>query len=60
MFEVGFTTCLKLSNNFPNYLWAAGLFICITMSFLVLNKAIQTTPMRTAYAIWTGTGLKEP
>ena len=56
LFEVGFTTCLKLSDNFSNYKWSIGFFICITSSFILLNMAIQTIPMGTAYAIWTGIG----
>ncbi|SDK85307.1 quaternary ammonium compound-resistance protein SugE [Pedobacter sp. ok626] len=55
-FEVGFTTCLKLSNNFTNIKWSAGFFVCITLSFLLLNRAVQTLPMGTAYAVWTGIG----
>lgn len=56
LFEVGFTTCLKLSNNFTNLPWSIGFFISITLSFLLLNKAIQTIPIGTAYAVWTGIG----
>ena len=56
LFEVGFTTCLKLSNNFSNWKWAVGFFVCITLSFLLLNKAIQTIPLGTGYAVWTGIG----
>ncbi|WP_145858005.1 DMT family transporter [Pedobacter suwonensis] len=56
LFEVGFTTCLKLSNNFSSIKWSAAFFICITLSFLLLNKASQTLPMGTAYAVWTGIG----
>ncbi|MCY7421865.1 MAG: multidrug efflux SMR transporter, partial [Chitinophagaceae bacterium] len=56
LFEVGFTTCLKLSNNFTNLPWSTGFFISITLSFLLLNKAIQTIPIGTAYAVWTGIG----
>ena len=55
-FEVGFTTCLKLSNNFTNIKWTVAFFVCISMSFLLLNKAIQTIPLGTAYAVWTGIG----
>ncbi|HUQ96113.1 MAG TPA: SMR family transporter, partial [Chitinophagaceae bacterium] len=33
-----------------------GFFISITLSFLLLNKAIQTIPIGTAYAVWTGIG----
>ncbi|SMO59410.1 DMT family transporter [Solitalea koreensis] len=56
LFEVGFTTCLKLSNNFTNLKWSIGFFVCITLSFLLLNKAAQTIPMGTGYAVWTGIG----
>jgi quaternary ammonium compound-resistance protein SugE len=56
LFEVGFTTCLKLSNNFTNVKWSVGFFICITLSFLLLNKAVQTIPLGTGYAVWTGIG----
>ena len=56
LFEVGFTTCLQLSDNFTNYKWTTGFFICISLSFLLLNKAIQSIPIGTAYAVWTGIG----
>ncbi|MFC0181809.1 quaternary ammonium compound-resistance protein SugE [Pseudarcicella hirudinis] len=56
LFEIGFTTCLKLSDNFTNYKWTIGFFISILSSFLFLNKAIQTIPLGTAYAVWTGIG----
>ncbi len=56
LFEIGFTTCLKLSDNFTNYKWSVGFFICISLSFMLLNKAIQTIPMGTAYGVWTGIG----
>ena len=55
-FEVSFTTCLKLSENFANRWWAFGFFITSILSFVFLNKAIQTIPMGTAYAVWTGIG----
>ncbi|MBO9702173.1 MAG: multidrug efflux SMR transporter [Sporocytophaga sp.] len=56
LFEVGFTTCLLLSKNFTNLMWAAGFFVCIALSFFLLNKASQGIPMGTAYAVWTGIG----
>ena len=56
LFEVGFTTCLKLSENFSNRWWSLAFFISITLSFVFLNKAIQTIPMGTGYAVWTGIG----
>ena len=56
LFEVGFTTCLKLSNNFTNFKWSIGFLVCISMSFFLLNKAIQHIPLGTAYGVWTGIG----
>jgi len=56
LFEVGFTTCLKLSNNFTKLGWSIGFFISISLSFFLLNKASQTIPIGTAYAVWTGIG----
>ena len=56
LFEVGFTTSLKLSANFSHKGWAALFFVCITLSFYFLNKAIENIPMGTAYAVWTGIG----
>jgi quaternary ammonium compound-resistance protein SugE len=56
LFEVAFTTSLKMSDNFNNKWWATLFFISITLSFHFLNKAIQTIPIGTAYAVWTGIG----
>ena len=56
LFEVAFTTCLKMSNNFTEKLWSIGFLISISVSFLLLNKAIQTIPLGTGYAVWTGIG----
>lgn len=56
LFEVGFTTCLKLSNNFSDWKWTLGFGVCATLSFLLLNKAVQYIPLGTGYAVWTGVG----
>ena len=56
LFEIGFTTSLKLSNNFANKGWAVLFLISISLSFYFLNKAIQFIPLGTAYAVWTGIG----
>jgi quaternary ammonium compound-resistance protein SugE len=56
LFEVGFTTSLKLSDNFKHKWWSALFFISISLSFYFLNKAIQTIPMGTGYSVWTGVG----
>lgn len=56
LFEVGFTTSLKLSDNFEHKWWSTAFFICISLSFYFLNRAIQHIPIGTAYAVWTGIG----
>lgn len=56
LFEVGFTTCLKLSDNFRHLGWATGFLVCATLSFYFLNKVSQAIPLGTAYAVWTGIG----
>lgn len=56
LFEVAFTTCLKLSENFTHKGWSLGFLISISASFYLLNKAAQEIPMGTAYAVWTGIG----
>jgi len=56
LFEVAFTTCLKLSNNFSHRWWSVGFFISISLSFYLLNRAVQTIPLGTGYAVWTGIG----
>jgi quaternary ammonium compound-resistance protein SugE len=56
LFEVGFTTSLKMSDNFSNRWWSVLFFISISLSFYFLNKAIQVIPIGTAYAVWTGIG----
>ena len=54
IFEVGFTTALKLEQKSKNYVW---LFIaCAVVSFGFLDEAIKTIPLGTAYAVWTGIG----
>ncbi|MEZ5990582.1 MAG: multidrug efflux SMR transporter [Planctomycetota bacterium] len=56
MFEVGFTTCLKLSEGFSRPWWTVGFVATSAVSFVTLTIAIKTIPLGTAYAIWTGIG----
>ena len=57
LFEVAFTTCLKLSDNFTNYRFTAAFAVCAILSFVLLNKAVsENIPLGTAYAVWTGIG----
>jgi quaternary ammonium compound-resistance protein SugE len=59
LFELGFTTIMKLSDGFsmerPGYVVAFCL--CALASFGMINLAIKGIPLGTAYAIWTGIGV---
>lgn len=58
LFEMGFTTCLKMASQ-PGenkLLWNSAFLVCAIASFIGLGKAIQTIPLGTAYAVWTGIG----
>jgi len=59
LFEVAFASCLekaKIANGNAVYWWYAGFFVSLTLSMLLLMKAVQTLPIGTAYAVWTGIG----
>ena len=58
-FESGFAFCLgkmKEVSGMAYWLWGAGFLICLTLSMLLLAKAVQTLPIGTAYPVWTGLG----
>jgi len=59
LFEVGFASCLEKAKETTGntaLLWYGGFLICLTVSMLLLMKAVQTLPIGTAYAVWTGIG----
>jgi quaternary ammonium compound-resistance protein SugE len=56
VFEVGFTTTMRLSDNFKNLLAVGGFLVCVGLSLLFLELANRSIPLGTAYAIWTGVG----
>ena len=56
-FESGFAFCLgkmKESSGTDWYLWGAGFLLSLTLSMVLLAKAVQTLPIGTAYPVWTG------
>jgi quaternary ammonium compound-resistance protein SugE len=56
LLEIGFTTCLKLSDGFKKT-WPTVLFVLFAMgSFQLMSEALQTLPLGTVYAVWTGIG----
>ncbi len=56
MFEVGFTTTLRFTDSFKNWLATAGFLVCVVLSLVFLELANRSIPLGTAYAIWTGIG----
>jgi len=56
LFEVGFTTCLRLVEGFRNLPWTAGFLVSVTLSMGLLEMASRSIPMGTAYAVWGGIG----
>jgi quaternary ammonium compound-resistance protein SugE len=57
LFEIGFATSLKLSQNFTQIKWVISFLIFGAFSFFLLSKAIKTIEIGTAYAVWTGIGV---
>lgn len=59
LFETAFAVCLgkaKETTGTAATWWMVGFFVCLTASMILLYKAIQTLPIGTAYAVWTGIG----
>lgn len=54
--EIGFTTFMKLSQGFTNWLFSLLFLASAILSFTCLSFAIKTIPLGTAYAVWTGIG----
>ena len=58
-FEVGFASCLgkaKETTGTAAAFWMGAFFLCLSISMLLLYKAVQSLPIGTAYAVWTGVG----
>ena len=59
LFEVGFASCLgkaKETSGSESVWWLVGFLLSLTMSMLLLYKALLIIPIGTAYAVWTGIG----
>lgn len=55
-FEIGFTTFMKLSDNFTNWKYSVLFMICAIVSFTLLGEAMKGISLGTSYAVWTGIG----
>ena len=56
VFEVSFTTTLRLSDNFKNWPAVLAFLVSVALSLLFLELAERAIPLGTAYAVWTGIG----
>lgn len=56
LFEIGFTTSMKLSEGFSRGVFSGLFVLCAIFSFGCLSLATRTIPLGTAYAVWTGIG----
>ena len=56
LFEIGFTTCMKLSEGFTKTAFVAGFVFFAVLSFSCLSDAAKVIPLGTSYAVWTGLG----
>lgn len=59
LFESGFAFCLgkmKEVCGMEWYMWGGGFLVSLTLSMVLLAKAVQTLPIGTAYPVWTGIG----
>ncbi len=50
------TTCLPLSNGFKRK-WPSAFFLLFAIaSFHLMSRALESLPLGTVYAVWTGIG----
>ena len=54
--EVGFASTLKLTEGFTKIIPTIIFVVFAISSFYFLTKAVETLPVGTAYAVWTGIG----
>lgn len=57
--ETGFAFCLGKMKGLEGvawWWWGAGFIVMLTLSMILLAKAVQTIPIGTAYPVWTGIG----
>ena len=56
VFEIGFTTFMKMSESFTRGGPTGSFVVSAILSFWLLNLSVQTIPLGTAYAVWTSIG----
>ncbi|MFB6140872.1 MAG: multidrug efflux SMR transporter [Halosimplex sp.] len=56
LFEAGWAVGLEYSDGLTNAKPTVALLVSMAISVVLLAKAVETLPVGTAYAVWTGIG----
>ena len=56
VFEIGWAIGLEYSEGFTNLLPSIATVVALVISMLLLARAVESLPIGTAYAVWTGIG----
>lgn len=56
LFEIGWAIGLEYSQGFTKLVPSIVTVISLVISMLLLARAVQSLPIGTAYAVWTGIG----
>jgi len=56
LFEIGWAIGLEYSDGLSNPVPTLGTVVALVISMVLLAQAVETIPIGTAYAVWTGIG----
>ena len=56
LFETGWAIGLEYSEGFTKLVPSIATIVLMAISVVLLGKAVQSLPIGTAYAVWTGIG----
>ena len=56
LFEIAWAIGLQYSDGLTEPIPTAGTAVALLTSMILLARAVQTLPIGTAYAVWTGVG----
>jgi quaternary ammonium compound-resistance protein SugE len=56
LFEIGWAIGLEYADGFTELVPSIATIVAIFASMLLLARAVETLPIGTAYAVWTGIG----
>ena len=54
--EIVWAIGIKYTESFTRLWWSVGTIAAMIVSFYFLSKALETIPVGTGYAVWTGIG----